>query len=47
LLDLKDNGSKASPGFMKPEGVIIFHTANGYLFKKTIEKDEYHKGESA
>jgi hypothetical protein len=41
---LKMNGSKASPGFMKPEGIVIFHTAQGYLFKKTIEKDEKPKG---
>lgn len=46
LLELATSGSKASPGFMRPEGVVIFHTAGGYLFKKTIEKDEYHKGES-
>lgn len=46
LLDLVKNGSRASQGFMRPEGVVIFHTAGGYLFKKTIERDEYHKGES-
>jgi hypothetical protein len=39
LLDLQRGGSVAAPGFMKPEGVIVFHTAGGYLFKKTIEKD--------
>ena len=39
-------GSVAAPGFMRPEGVVIFHTASGSLFKKTIERDEYHKGES-
>ena len=37
---LRHLGSKAAPGFMKPEGVVVFHTASGYLFKKTIEKDE-------
>ena len=46
LNNLKNDGSEADPGFMRPEGVVIFHTAGGYLFKKTIEKDEYHKGES-
>jgi hypothetical protein len=46
LLELVTSGSKAAPGFMRPEGVVIFHTAGGYLFKKTIERDEYHKGES-
>jgi hypothetical protein len=43
LDSLIHNGSKASPGFMKPEGVVIFHTASGYLFKKTIEKDAQPK----
>lgn len=47
LEDLKTNGSKISPGFMKPEGIIIFHTAAGIGFKKTIEKDETPKGMSA
>lgn len=39
ITDLAMNGSKASPGFMKPEGIIIFHTAGNVAFKKTIEKD--------
>lgn len=37
------NGSHAAPGFMKPEGVVIFHTASGHLYKKTIDKDEIPK----
>jgi len=41
---LKRDGSKAAPGFMRPEGIVIFHTAGGYMFKKTIEKDEQPKG---
>ena len=32
-------GSIAAPGFMKPEGVVIFHTAGNLYFKKTIEGD--------
>ncbi len=40
---LKDNGSYASPGFMNPEGIVIFHTASGYLFKKTLVNDESPK----
>lgn len=47
LRDLEVNGSSASPGFMKPEGIVIFHTAGGYLFKKTIEKDAEPKGRQA
>lgn len=42
---LFSNGSHAAPGFMKPEGIIIFHTAGNNLFKVTCEKDEKHKGE--
>ncbi len=41
---LKTLGSVASPGFMRPEGLIVFHVAGGYLFKKTVEKDEQPKG---
>lgn len=37
-------GSQAAPGFMKPEGVVVFHTTNGALFKKTIERDDEPKG---
>lgn len=41
---LKQMGSIASPGFMKPEGIVIFHKAANQCFKKTIEKDEEPKG---
>jgi hypothetical protein len=40
---LRRTGSKAAPGFMKPEGIVIFHTAGNLLFKKTIDKDEVPK----
>jgi RNA ligase len=46
LKKLKEEGSVAAPGFMKPEGIIIYHVAGNLLFKKTIEKDEEWKGES-
>jgi hypothetical protein len=35
--DLRVNGSKLVPGFMKPEGVVI--TLNGGLFKKVFEPE--------
>jgi len=38
------HGSKAVPNFMKPEGIVIYHTASGQLFKKTIDNDEKPKG---
>lgn len=44
LAELKELGSKVTPGFMRPEGIIIFHTAAGIGFKKTLEKDEVPKG---
>ena len=37
------DGSIASPGFMRPEGVVVFHSASGALFKKTFEKDDAGK----
>ncbi len=36
-------GSTAAPGFMAPEGVIVFHTAANMMFKKTILKDSEPK----
>jgi len=47
LFDLGANGSVASPGFMRPEGIVIFHIAGGALFKKTLEKDESPKGKES
>jgi len=41
---LRDHGSYAAPGFMKPEGVVIYHVAGGIGFKKTLERDEVPKG---
>jgi len=40
LGELQRNGSHAAPGFMKPEGVVIYHTAGHICFKKTIENDK-------
>lgn len=42
--DLDNRGSKAAPGFMNPEGIVIFHKAANLLFKKTIKNDEKPKG---
>lgn len=43
LNELRAVGSVAAPGFMRPEGVVVFHVAGNCLFKKTIEKDEEPK----
>lgn len=40
---LQGEGSFAAPGFMKPEGLVVFHTAAQIGFKKTIEKDDQPK----
>jgi hypothetical protein len=40
---LKVFGSKAAPGFMRPEGVVCYHVAGNVGFKKTIEKDDEYK----
>lgn len=37
-------GSVAAPGFMKPEGVVIYHAQSNVAFKKTFEKDDAGKG---
>jgi hypothetical protein len=44
LMWLFDAGSAAAPGFFKPEGVVVYHVAGNFGFKKTIEKDESPKG---
>jgi hypothetical protein len=41
---LRAYGSAAAPGFRNPEGIVIFHTASGHLYKVTLEKDEERKG---
>lgn len=46
IADLKTNGSKAVPGFMRPEGVVIYHTAANLYFKVTCEKDDKPKGQT-
>jgi hypothetical protein len=46
LDSLRINGSVAAPSFMKPEGVVVFHIAGNFGFKKTIEKDGEPKGTS-
>jgi hypothetical protein len=45
---LRDKGSAAAPGYMNPEGIVIYHlgkTKDTY-FKKTFENDEKGKGEN-
>lgn len=44
---LEHFGSVAAPGFLKPEGVVIFHKQSNVLFKKTLENDEKGKEQTA
>lgn len=44
LTSLETFGSRASQGFMNPEGVIVYHAAARKLFKVTIKNDEKPKG---
>ena len=41
--DLRTYGSSASPGFMNPEGVVVYHSASNMMFKSTLENDEVPK----
>ena len=43
LTDLRDSGSVASEGFMRPEGICVYHVAANKIFKQTLEGDG-HKG---
>lgn len=47
LSELASRGSVAAPGFMRPEGVVVYHPQSRTLFKKTIEKDDTGKEEAA
>lgn len=40
---LRTYGSRAAPGFMNPEGVVVFHHAANISFKVTLEGDESPK----
>lgn len=44
LAQLLASGSVAAPGFPKPEGVVVYHAASRQLFKKTLDKNDGHKG---
>jgi hypothetical protein len=36
---LRDSGSVAAPGFMNPEGIVVWHDAAKQMFKVTCEND--------
>lgn len=41
---LRRRGSQAAPGFMRPEGVCVFHIAAQTVFKTFLENDQIPKG---
>lgn len=43
MANLLRTGSMAAPGFMRPEGIVIFHSKANIGFKKTFEKDSTGK----
>lgn len=45
LENLRITGSRVAPGFMRPEGIVIFHSASRGLYKRTLENDEKPKGQ--
>lgn len=47
LDDLAIKGSVCAPGFMNPEGVVVFHIAGNVGFKATLENDESPKSISS
>lgn len=44
---LHDEGSRAAPGFMNPEGIVVYHPQSRQSFKWTFEKDDAGKGHGA
>lgn len=44
---LRDHGSVAAPGFPRPEGVVVYHTAADQVFKALLERDELPKALAA
>lgn len=47
LEQLRQGGSVAVPGYFRPEGIIIYHSASKQTFKVLLENDEVPKGLAA
>lgn len=43
LKSLEKHGSQAAPGFMNPEGIVVYHVAGNVGFKQTIHGDDTPK----
>lgn len=46
LAELRRGGSFAAPGYMNPEGVVVFHSASRQVYKALLENDGKAKGQS-
>jgi hypothetical protein len=44
LRQLREMGSLAAPGFMNPEGVVVYHEGARSTFKATLEGDQSLNG---
>lgn len=42
--NLRMHGSVAAPGYMRPEGIVVWHVQGRFGLKATLEKDEQPKG---
>lgn len=47
LSDLREGGSMAEPDWMRPEGIVVYHTAARTNFKVLLEGDELAKSAAA
>lgn len=47
LLALTAGGSVAAPGWMSPEGIVVYHAASGHLYKVLCDGDDVPKGSVA
>lgn len=45
LSSLLSAGSVAAPGYPMPEGIVVYHTAAGQMFKVLLENDNVPKGQ--
>jgi hypothetical protein len=39
MANLLANGSQMVPGFLNPEGIIVYHSASRQMYKRTFEQD--------
>lgn len=44
LDDLRTSGSVAAPGWMTPEGIVLFHSRSGMMYKWTFDNNDEAKG---